>query len=446
MGYGWLFTNLATAVGVCYGWLNPFFGLMVYTAFAILRPPFLWFWSWPGGDAPRYSFYIALSTLVGWTIKGFGDRGSLKYIRLPMVGLVMYLFAGIVAWRLMAVDGVRAWAALNVQIKIGLMAFVTLSLVRTGKQIQTFAWILLLTLGYLAFEFNNQYLFDSWNRIYWRGFGGVDNNGVAMIMVMGVPLAFFLGINAKTMFRKALCFFTVACMVHVILFSFSRGGQLGLCIVGLTLFVIALFKLPRKGWTLLLAIVFVWLGMYLAGDEVRERFWTIFADQAERDKSAASRFDTWSAAWRCIKDHPMGVGPRNFNAVSHQYGLPVNKSVHNLMLQTGADYGVLGMLGLFLFYGVTIVKTFVMASHPTAVEMGWPRYFGHMVCISLTGFMVCSMFIGMESVETGFLIALLGLCTVNHVYLIAEQNEIPDDSPESERLELYRTYGYMPPA
>jgi len=440
MSWGWIFTNLMSLMGIGYGWVSPFFGLMIYTAFAILRPPWLWFWAWPGGDAPRFSLFVAISTMAGFMFKGMPTKGAIQHVKLPMYGLFLYLLSGLFAWKFTAVSSARAWDALDIQLKIGVMSFVALCLVRNAKQISIFAWILLLTLGYLAFEFNTQYLFDGWNRIYWNGFGGVDNNGVAMIMVMGVPLAFFLGINTKKISAKLVCFFSVACMVHVVLFSFSRGGQLGLCIVGATLFLIALFKLPNKILTIIIAIFFVWLALHLAGEEVRQRFWTIFADEGERDASAASRFDTWTGAWNCMKDHPFGVGPRNFNLISHRYGLPPNKSVHNLFLQTGADYGFLGLLGLFMFYGGTIIKTYAMASTSRAIDLGWPRYFGHMVCISLTGFMVCSTFIGMESVETGVMIALLGLATVSYVKSAPEATTQPHPERERERYDLTAPY------
>lgn len=415
MGFGWIFTHLLTIAGVCVGWLNPFFGLMVYTGFAVLRPTYLWFWSFDPHDPPRLSLYIAGSTLLGWAINGLGGRNPLAGVRLPMFGLLLYLLAGVVAWKFAAINPGRAWEALSVQMKIGVMAMVTLSLVQSERQIRTFAWVILLSLGYLAFEFNSQYILDGWNRIYWDGFGGVDNNGTAMIMVMGVPLAFYMGIFASNWWVRGLCLLMTACLVHVVLFSFSRGGQLGLCIVGMMLFMVALLKLPRKGLTITLTIVFVLLALRLAGPEVRDRFMSIFADEGERDTSAASRFVTWGGAWQCMVENPLGVGPRNFNLISHRYGLDGNKSVHNLFLQTGADYGFLGLAGLFIFYVSTMLKTFAMAGSAAAGKLGWPRYFGHMVCIALGGFLVCSMFIGMESVEIGFLIALLGLCTVAHV-------------------------------
>src|SRR5690606_12651501 len=157
---------------------------------------------------------------------------------------------------------------------------------------------------------------------------------------------------------RGVCLLAVACMIHVVLFSFSRGAQLGLAIIGAMLFVAALVMLPRKGLTIGLAIVFVLLTLALAGKEVRAEFMSIFADREELDASAASRFDTWRAAAQCMFDHPGGVGPRNFNLLAEHYGLMPGKSAHNLWLTVGAECGVLGLAGLILFYASTIVACF----------------------------------------------------------------------------------------
>ncbi len=443
ISWGWTFTNLLTAAGVFVGLANPIFGLMCYHTLSVLRPAYLWFWVWPGGS-PRYSMYVALSVLIGWAVKGFGAKGSMRYVRLPIFGLGVYLLAGTFSWQLNSFNSDVAWDALRLQYKIGLMSLVTLSLIRTPQQIKVFAWVMLAALGYLAWEFNVQFIFQGWNRILLRGFGGIDNNGIAMIMVMAAPLAFFMGLTTSKWWARLACFFITACLVHVVLFSFSRGGQLGLCVVGVCLFVIAMTKLPHKGRTLLLTVAFVFISLQLAGPEVRERFTSIFISGEDRDRSASSRFETWSGAWECMKDYPLGVGPRNFNLVSHRYGLPPNKSVHNLYLQTGADYGFLGMLGLFTFYAGTILRCFNMANTHKAGEMVWPRYFGHMVALSLTGMMVCSVFIGMESVETGFQIALIGLCTCTHVYSLIEQ-EKKSSLEDLERYSNYPDHLYAPP-
>ena len=435
MEFGLVFTNLLTLAGLCYGWMNPVFGLMVFYAFAILRPRSLWFWvHWP---MARHSFYIGVATLVGWMFGGFGDWSGLRGAKLPVLGILIYLLCGLFTWQFTAINPYVAWFSLYPQITIVTMLLVTISLIRDEKEIKLFAWITTIALGYLAWVFNSQFVLENWNRVYWRGFGGIDNNGVAMIMVAGVPLTFFMGIQDKRRWVQGLCLFAALCLIHVVLFSFSRGGQLGLCIVGFAIFVAALLYLPNKGLTILAAIAFVIATLILAGREVREEFWSIFVDSEDLDTSAASRFMMWEAAWNCMLDNPLGIGPRNFNLVANRYGGVRGKSVHNLFLQTGADYGFLGAFGLMLFYGSSILNTFIMTTTKTAKKLVWPRYYGHMVSISLGGFLTCSLFVGMESVEIAYIIALIGVCTTTHVNRIidseAKKKKVTGASPHPEQ-------------
>jgi O-antigen ligase len=340
-------------------------------------------------------------------------------------GYWLYLVWGLLATFGWAINKDHAWFWIYPQITVGVMMLAAVTLIRTEKQIKTYAWVLVAALGYLAYNFNDfYYTYPGYIiRMVELGFGGVDNNGVASIMVAAVPVAMFMAIQAPKWWAKALAFLAMALMIHVVLFSFSRGGQLGLLIVGGATFIYMVFRLPNKGLTLLIGLVAVVITLRLAGPEVREEFLSIFVDPEQRDASASSRFDTWAAGWASILDQPQGWGPRQFNKVSHQYGLPHNKSIHNLFLQTGADYGVPGLIGLSLFYFVTIWRTFRMSVSETARKMKWPALFGAMVCLSLGGFLVCSTFIGMESVEVGYMIGILGLATVAHVRRVAAAQE-----------------------
>jgi probable O-glycosylation ligase (exosortase A-associated) len=421
-------TYLMAILGTSMGWLMPFIGLMVYYWFAILRPPFLWFWSFPNKwDVPRFSLYIGASTLIGWAIQGFGSLQGLRGTHIALFGLVIYILTGLFGWQVLAVDPNRAWDLLDTQIKIIVMVIATLTLVRDARSIRIFIWVIVVSLGYLGKVLNDWY-FISPMYLHNNGFGGIDNNGVGMIMVMSVPLSFFMAVYDKRLWVRLLTVMAVVYQVHVILFSYSRGSQLGLCMVGAMIFLFAIFQLPRKLLTVGLAVVFVAITLYLAGEGVRQRFMSIFAE--ERDASAESRFTTWSAAWHCMQEHPMGVGPRNFGFYAERYGLTHGKAVHNLYLQTGADYGVIGMFALIAFYGGTLVSTFFMSRTDVAKALGWPRYIGLGVCTSIAGFMLCSIFIGMESVEVGYVICAVGLTTVAHV------NRVRDASPAGYGLGL----------
>lgn len=431
---GLLFTLALTAYGVGYGWMNPVAGLMVYYCFAVLRPPYLWFWS-VGQTGGRFMFLVAAATILGWLLKGMGDWSKIKHVKWPLIGLTVYILAGLFTYQFTAIDKEVAWTYLNPQIKTVAIVLLALTLFTQVRHVKLFAWIVTLSFGYLAFSLNERYLQNP-GFLYFNGFGGIDNNGTAMVMVMGVPLALLMGLHVRNWFMKGVCFFSVLCLIHVVLFSFSRGGQLGLIIVGMMTFVAVLAALPRKMLTMALGVVMLAAALHLAGPEVRHEFWTIFADPEERDVSAASRFDTWSAGWQCMLEHPLGVGPRNFNLIAHQYGLSRGKSIHNLYLQTGADYGFIGLGGLVLFYFGTAWQTFTMSMSATARQLGWPRHFGQMVTISLSGLAICSVFIGMETVEHGFIVAALGLCSVAYVRDLAHRERLHQLEPVPEQVDL----------
>jgi len=441
---GLIFTYLLFAYGTLTGWIKPVHGLMVYYAFSILRPPHLWFWS-VGTTGTRYSLWLGISTLAGWAVKSFGDWKAVRPVLLPVCCLGLYLLSGFVALKVNAVHPQQAMDQWIVQVKIAIMVLVTLTLINRPAHIKTLAWILLIGHAYLAYVFNEQYYVQDYNRVYWRGFGGIDNNGIAMVMVMATPIAFYMGVYTKRWTIRAGCLVAAILIAHVVLLSYSRGGQLGLIIVGLMIFTAAMISLPNRWVTLLVAVLFTAAVLELAGPSVRDEFSTIFLDKEERDASANSRFVTWEAGIQCMLDNPIGMGPRQFNAVAHHYGLGENKSVHNLFIQTGADYGVLGLIGLAGFYMFSALQAWTMTLTKTAKALRWPQYFGYMVITSLAGMMICSQFIGMESVETGFILSTLGLCTAAYVRRV-EAGELAGEAqvPELEQVPVSFGGRYQP--
>lgn len=394
------------------GWANPIFGLMAFYVFSVLRPTHTWWYSFQDGSG-RFSMMIGVSLLIGWGIKGFGNWGPIRYVWLPVSGLILFILSGYVA-SFGAINPDTASKALGDLTKIALIVIITLSLLHKPSHLKALAWTITLSLGYLALNLNQQYrsgflLGDQWN------WGGVDNNGVAMVMVCAVPLAFFMAINTKNLILKGILFLSVLLLIHVVLFSYSRGGQLGLLIVGAGIFVTSIIILPNKMLIFGFAACMGILTLVLAGENVRNEFATIFVDSDSLDASASSRFDTWSAGWNVMKDHPLGTGPRQSGFYVTQYGLVKGKAIHNLFLQIGADFGFLGLFGLLTFYVGTMWQTFFMARSRIAKMLVWPVYYGIMVCISLGGLLICSIFIGMESVELGYITSTLGLATVSYI-------------------------------
>src|SRR5262249_13579322 len=148
----------------------------------------------------------------------------------------------------------------------------------------------------LAFEFNQQYYQGQINPDEW-GFGGSgDNNYVALSMVIGTALAFFLGLESHAWWQKLLAFALVLPMAHVVLFSMSRGGMVALGVVGIVSFLI----IPKRPQHYVAFLLIVLVVARLAGPSVQKEFGTIFAGNEGRDGSAQGRIDHWSACFQAI--------------------------------------------------------------------------------------------------------------------------------------------------
>ena len=87
---GLFFTYLLTYGGAIVSLINPFYGLLIYICFAIIKPPALWPWCVPVGN---YSRVIGIAFLVGWAINGFGDQklGKAKPIVVCVVGYFVWV-------------------------------------------------------------------------------------------------------------------------------------------------------------------------------------------------------------------------------------------------------------------------------------------------------------------------------------------------------------------
>src|SRR3954452_25332847 len=66
---GLLLTYLLTYGGAAASLYNPFYGLLVYVCFAIIKPESMWHWSVEAGN---YSRIVAIGLLAGWALSGFG--------------------------------------------------------------------------------------------------------------------------------------------------------------------------------------------------------------------------------------------------------------------------------------------------------------------------------------------------------------------------------------
>jgi len=104
--------------------VDPFYGLLIYLAFAILRPETLWPWSVPQGN---YSRIVAIGLLVGWTLRGFGNWkfGAAR----GFVAILIGYWSCIVISAIGAANQTVAWHYVELHSKILLPVLVGLTLI-----------------------------------------------------------------------------------------------------------------------------------------------------------------------------------------------------------------------------------------------------------------------------------------------------------------------------
>lgn len=142
-----------------------------------------------------------------------------------------------------------------------------------------------------------------------------DENDFALLMNTLVPVAFFLGQEAESSGKKVLYYgcallFTIGTVV-----SFSRGGFVGLIVVGIYL----LWKTPHRVTGLLLVFGLA-LAIYA---NAPKGYWheveTIDTQNYEAG-TGKERVESWKAGWKMFLNHPItGVGANNFGIYLPDY-------------------------------------------------------------------------------------------------------------------------------
>jgi probable O-glycosylation ligase (exosortase A-associated) len=402
---GLIFTYALTYGGALLGLFRPFWGLLIYICFDILKPDVLWSFSVPIGN---YSRIVAIALLIGWGLHGFGtwSFGRAK--------LIVALLITFVAWAAVLIlrsqDQELAWRFVEEHLKMLLPFLVGITTINSVRQLRQLAWVVVLSQGYLAFEFNLSY-YQGFNRVREIGFCGLDNNCIAITMDSCIGVAFFLGLHAVGWWRKALAFGSALLMAHVVMFSFSRGGLLGLILVG----GVSFLMIPKRPVYYVALLIAVLIGVRLAGQQVMERFDTAFAEQQDLDGSAQLRLKHWRASVDSMLETPLGVGPSQWRFAAPAYDLP-SMEAHSYWLQTGAELGFPGLTLVASFYGLCIVRLWRLARTRAGTDP-WPAYLAQMVVPSLVGFAISSQFVSLTGIETPFHVALIGVGVIKLVSL-----------------------------
>ncbi len=381
----------------------PFTGLISYVAIAYIRPH-----EWAYMPNAPISMAVAVATLIGYAVFELTRRAP----QLIPNSLLLLLWAQVSAATFFAYSPDLAQGKWIEFSKTILIALLMTAMVDSEKRAR---WLLLGTvaaIGFLAFRSNVGILLaGGQTRIFGPGGAFEDNNDYALLLNVAAPIAFYVARAEANRWLKRVCYMLSAMMMITVIFSLSRGGFLGLCVILLGLALKSKYKMAGV-LTVLLAgsITFA-----LLPTQVVERVRTI-RTASEADQSAQMRFDAWRVSLQIIADYPaLGVGPRNMLELYNRYQQTDNVRVsHNSFLQIAVDAGLPALL---MFLGLIALSLWRLRGSRKLLKSRSPDsqliLYSHGLEVALIGYVVSANFLSRHDLE--LLYEIFALATSFHV-------------------------------
>jgi putative inorganic carbon (hco3(-)) transporter len=254
-----------------------------------------------------------------------------------------------------------------------------------------------------------------WAEVY------ADPNRSAMNIGIIVPLAVaFLARKESGFWMRALSLVAIIMAAVAIVFTYSRGGFIGLT---LAMGVWALRE-KKKLRSVLLGIALGIGFVVFAPKSFWERNETVAA--LHQDASAMGRVYAWQVTSRMSLDRPLlGVGAGAFRYAWFDYAPPEAHRAyvaHNIFLDVIGEMGWLGLLFFLVFAGSSTGGAFE-ASRDS--RHGW---MARGLAASMTGYLICDMFSGY--ILSAHLYVLFGLAASAH--RIAQAHAVKETQGELE--------------
>lgn len=372
----------------------------------ILKSPaiggLMWVWvsvmnphtqAWGFATHLPFAFIIAIATMLSLMV-----TREPKSLPLTPVSVLLLLF---VAWMnvtaLFALLPASSWMQWNKVMKIMLMSFVIMMVIRTRRDIVRLIWVLVGSLGYYGVKGGIFTIRSGGTERVWGPedtFIG-DNNALALALIITIPLMYYLQQNTERHRRWVRHGLSAAMLLSALaaLGSYSRGGLLAIAAMGLFMWL----KSDRK--LVLGALLGAVAPLLLAFMPERwaERMDTI--NTYQDDESAMGRLNAWRMAWNLARDRfPGGGFDVSDGGIFARYAPnPMDvHAAHSIYFQVLGEHGFVGLL-IYLALGIATWRTAGAIIRRTRgqPELRWAHGLATMSQASLIGFAVGGAFLSL---------------------------------------------------
>jgi O-antigen ligase len=432
-------------------WSVPFTCLVLFIAFYYLSPGDYF----PILDGAGLNKIVAGLALVSVIWSNLNQGRPWMEFRIEANLLLLFVAVLVVGIPFSAWPG-GSWGVFNESvIKTLLFVLLMTNVIVSRSQLRTLVRVIvicatIITLVALSHYFTG--MFDQWGRLIGYGEKEYANpNDLALGLLIIIPLAFLLLLEAKAIFLRCVYAGVIVLMSLAILASMSRTGMVGLAFLGTAWLLTMARKTPKKailGMVMMIAVVATSVAMIPA---LADRFGSIFDEDKDDLGSRAARLEhMWDGLVIMAENPILGVGMgQTPGAVYARHGSsgPHWEQIHNVYIQVGAEGGIIAFT---LFIAMMISQTSRLKRAELALMQGsdagmvkWPR------CMraSILTFIVCANFSPVA--YNWFFYILLGLSGAA-LKLLASPNGVEaatvglNVSPARLRRLMFQSVGAFP--
>jgi probable O-glycosylation ligase (exosortase A-associated) len=391
------------AVWAAYALKRPWLAVLLWVFVSIANPHRL---TWGFMYTAPVAQLAAIVALVGlmWT----KERDS-PFKGSPLAWLAIFTVWITLSW-LMGFDRAGDYYQWEKVMKIYLMIFVGMALLRDKRHIFALAWVTAGSMALLGVKGGYFTIITGGNFRVWGPDGSFieDNNEFALACVIAIPILRFLQMQLPPGWQRHAMTLVMVLTAAAAIGTHSRGSFLALIAMAFVL-----WWRGRNRLLTMIPILVVSLGLITFMPESWvTRMETI--GEYEQDASALGRFSAWWTAWGVAKSYPFGAGflvarHELFAAYSPYYAqFGSVHAAHSIYFQVLGNHGI---VGLFLYLMIWLT-TWRSASwlrkhgkkHP---EARWTADLGAMVHVSLIGYMVGGAFLSLSYFDLPYNIMML---------------------------------------
>ena len=280
--------------------------------------------------------------------------------------------------------------------KIMLMTFIVLMLIKEKKHIQLLIGVIVFSLAYYGVKGGIFTILTGGEFLVWGpGHSFIaGNNEMALALIMTIPLLhYFQVISNKAWVRHGLTAAMFLCGFAA-LGSYSRGALLAIIAMGLFLWLKSKYKLQLA----ILIILAIPIMLAFMPEQWGTRMDTIAT--YEEDGSVQGRFNAWAVAFNVAKDNPFGAGFEVATREIFDRYAPdtedVPRAAHSIYFQALGEHGFVG-LGLYLLLGVLTwnIGSWIIRNTKGLKKYLWAYSLASMIQVSLIGFAVGGAFLSL---------------------------------------------------